>query len=91
MVHELKILPVFFDAVRTGKKRFELREDDRDFGTGDALILREWKPSEGYTGREIRTEITYILRDAPEYGLLEGYCILSLGRISTVLRRAWEC
>lgn len=31
MIHELKILPKYFDDIRYGKKRFELRRNDRDF------------------------------------------------------------
>jgi hypothetical protein len=34
-----------------------------------------------YTGREIHAEIHYIMR-GPQYGLLDGWCILSLTRWS---------
>lgn len=75
-VHELKILPEYYDAVIEGKKHFELRKDDRKFDVGDMVILREWNGSE-YTNRaRIFCEITYILRNCPEYGLMDGYCIL---------------
>lgn len=41
-IHELKILPEYFDAVISGRKRFEIRKNDRDYKVGDQLILKEW-------------------------------------------------
>lgn len=43
--HELKTLPVYFDAVKRGDKTFEVRKNDRDFQTGDVLILKEYDPA----------------------------------------------
>ena len=43
MIHELKILPEYFEAVTSGRKQFEIRKNDRDFKVGDQLILREYK------------------------------------------------
>ena len=76
---EKKILPQYFDAVKQHRKTFELRKDDSDYQCGDILILREWDDKHGkYTGRSTERQITYILRDMPEYGLKEGYCILAI-------------
>ena len=74
-MHELKIKPEYFEAVDSGSKRFELRKDDRNFHVGDRIELREWENGR-YTGRNLVYFITYILRDCPEYGLKDGYCIL---------------
>lgn len=75
-IHELKISPIYFWDVYNGKKMFELRKDDRDYKVGDLITLREYENGQ-YTGREIKNiPIVYILRDVPEYGLKEGYCIL---------------
>jgi len=77
-IHELKISPKYFEDVNANKKRFELRKDDRDFEVGDLITLKEYDNGE-YTGREIKNiPIGYILRDVPEYGLKEGYCILGI-------------
>ena len=73
--HLLKITPEYFLAVDSGQKNFELRENDRDYKVGDMLVLREWKNSV-FTGHELMFEISYILKDAPEYGLKHGYVIL---------------
>lgn len=75
-IHELKISPKYFEDVKANKKHFELRKDDRDFKVGDLITLREYD-NEQYTGREIKNiPIRYILRNVPEYGLKDGYCIL---------------
>jgi hypothetical protein len=75
-VHELKCWPVYFQDVRSGRKNFEVRENDRGFRVGDVLRLREWDPSRGYSGEEERRVVTYIL----ESGLFvaEGYVVLAL-------------
>ena len=36
-----KILPGYFEAVRTRDKNFELRKDEDDVQVGDRLCLRE--------------------------------------------------
>ena len=79
MRHELKIKPEYFQAVWEGKKKAELRKDDRDYNVGDVLILYEWNGEE-YTGSAIAVRVTHILRDCAEYGLADGYCILSIER-----------
>jgi len=72
--HEIKILPQYFADVSKGIKQFELRKDDRGYQVGDLVRLREWDGKE-YTGKKMIVGIKYVLRDCPEYGLMEGYCI----------------
>ena len=74
MMHEIKILPQYFADVRKGIKQFELRKDDRNYQVHDLVTLREWNGKE-YTGQKMIVGICYILRDCPEYGLKDGYCI----------------
>lgn len=81
IVHELKTLPEYFSEVWTERKRFELRKNDRDFRRGDRLLLREYD-GDIYTGRAVLCSITYVLKDCPQYGLAEDWCILSLGNIT---------
>lgn len=75
-IHELKILPEYYDAVRCGDKRFEIRKNDRNFHRGDILRLKEWD-GENYTGEELDALVRYILYDFTG-GLQDGYCIMSI-------------
>lgn len=74
---EKKVLPEYYKGIRTHKKMFEIRKDDDNIRPGDILVLREWD-GEKYTGGLTRREVTAVLRNCPEYGLMDGYCILSL-------------
>lgn len=61
MRHELKCWRKYFDAVWTGKKKFELRRNDRKFQVGDELLLRETEDGIArYTGREVVVTVTHI-------------------------------
>lgn len=74
--HELKTWPLYFQAIRSGEKRFEIRRDDRGFAVGDTLKLREWNPETNqYTGAINYVVVTYILRGV--FGLLDDFCIMS--------------
>ena len=75
--HSLKTDPVYFNAVWNGRKKSELRKDDRDFRLGDNIILKEYdRPSEKYSGREIRTSISYITEHRDS--LRDGFVMLCL-------------
>ena len=72
---EKKILPEYFTEVFNWNKSFEIRKDEDNIQPGDRLVLKEWD-GEKYTGRETWRTVTYVLRNASEYGLQEGYCIM---------------
>lgn len=83
MEHKLKILSEYYEDILQGKKTFEVRKDDRHFRQGDTLILQETVTPYGcgYTGREMKVEVTYILRDC-EY-VRDGYCIVGIKNMAT--------
>ncbi len=82
MIHELKIWPRGFHAVKTGNSTAQFRKnDDRNFQVGDCLVLKEWDPGlTRYTGREVEVYITHIT-PAPDFGIPEGYAVLSVTRV----------
>ena len=75
-VHELKILPQYYDEIMCGKKKFEIRKNDRDFKEDDTVILNEFIDGH-YTGRYIKARINYIFHGG-SYGLEKGYCVFSI-------------
>ena len=87
--HHLKCWPEFFEPIRLGLKRHDLRRaDDRTFHVGDFVLLEEFDPvSETYTGRELKAEITYITSSELPCALSKdalhpNFCILSIKPIS---------
>lgn len=71
-----KIKAEYFLAVKAGEKNFELRKDEDDIQPGDDLVLEEINCGGGYTGMVVRRKVKYVLRNCPEYGLMDGYCII---------------
>lgn len=77
MIHELKILPSYFEAVALREKTFEIRRNDRDYHVGDTLLLKEWENGD-YTGREISRYVNYIHYGDGSFGIPEGIVIMNL-------------
>jgi len=69
-----KIHPKYFELVKAGKKKFELRLADFDVKEGDILVLEEWNPeTKEFTGRSIERKIGYILRfNLDDFGQKKG-------------------
>lgn len=58
-----KIWPIYFEAIVSGKKKYELRLNDFEINEGDHLLLEEWDPkTKKYTGRSINKKVTYVGR-----------------------------
>ncbi len=83
-----KILPEYFYAIASGKKKFEFRVADFDVAEGDILVLEEWNSldpeTRQKTGRVIEKKVTYVGKfDADTFGQKEdiekhGFYVLSL-------------
>lgn len=92
MVHALKIYPEYYEAVKSGKKPFEVRKNDRDFKVGDILALNEFDLLERkgqYTGRAIFQRITYILAD--EAYCKTGFVIIGISPCKITDNEAMKC
>ena len=75
--HTLKLFTEYFEPVASGKKKSEVRFNDRNFQVGDVVTLREGQYEDGefiYTGRDVSARISYI----NDFGLQDGYVNLSL-------------
>lgn len=71
--HKLKITPQYFKDI-VNDKNFEIRKNDRDFKVGDMVTLQEFLDGK-YSGFEKTVTIKYVLKDCPQFGLQDGYCI----------------
>ncbi len=77
MIHGLKILPKYYEAVATGNKNFEVRKNDRNFKVGDYVYLKEFE-NRRYTGRGAFRVITYVLTSEEFEGIADGYCVFGM-------------
>lgn len=78
-VHRLKTWQPYFQDLRSGKKTFELRKNDRNFRVDDVLVCEEWDQNkEEYTSRKLYFRVPYVIVP-PSWGALnEGYIGMSL-------------
>lgn len=77
-VHELKIGSEFYEAVKDGRKKFEIRKNDRNYQEGDILILKKYDPLiQLFSGEIVKVEITYMT----DYAQQDGYVVLGIEEI----------
>ncbi len=85
-IHHLKTDPQAYDDVKSGKKLFEIRWNDRNYQVGDQLQLYRTK----YTDKEMKSgkpleycydaslvSVIHIML-GPIYGLEDGWVIMSI-------------
>ncbi|MCY0871047.1 MAG: DUF3850 domain-containing protein [Firmicutes bacterium] len=75
-LHQLKTWPEYFDAVKSGDKKVEIRKRDREFQVGDVLWLIRYNPETNELGEAIFYRVTHIL-DAQPF-VPEGYIAMSI-------------
>jgi ASC-1-like (ASCH) protein len=88
MIHELKTHPQYFSLVESGAKKFEVRKNDRNYQTGDLLILKEFVPMDyyqfnneaRYTGNLCIVKIDYIMQGGC-FGIAPDYVVMSISHI----------
>lgn len=78
MTHELKTWVPYFQAVKSGKKKFEVRINDRDYKLGDTLILKEYDDENyTYTGNTLTVKVIYTLHGG-NFGVQEGFILMDI-------------
>ena len=80
MIHDVKILKPFADAILSDQKRFEIRKNDRGYQKGDFLrflVIDEKGNTVPHPLSGQRAKILYVLSD---WGLRPGYVALSITR-----------
>jgi len=82
MRHELKVATPFFNEIRKGNKRFEVRYNDRGYNKGDVLRLKEITNKGILTNDYFDVSVDYVLNDM---GLKEGWVAMSITVINGIL------
>lgn len=76
--HELKTWPGPFEAIRSGRKRHEVRVGDRPYVEGDFLLLREYdKDTDTYSGRQELVRVGYVSAGGT-FGLPANLVVMSI-------------
>lgn len=62
-VHRIKVWPVYYEAIESGEKTFDLRVADRDYRIGDYVQLHAFDPLNSvYLGHKMYRKITYMMK-----------------------------
>ncbi len=76
MVHEIKSEQPYYDLVREGIKKFEVRFNDRNYEVGDVLHLQEFVNGK-FTSNWIEVgPIQYIFRGG-DFGIENSYIVMN--------------
>ena len=83
MFHHLKIDSTDYEALAIGKREFDIRRDLDNFQIGDTInyLIRD---SVGYSYVVTKPiyQVVYKIQNVPKDGLMLGYCILGLKKLS---------
>jgi hypothetical protein len=84
--HELKTVQPYFERCWETSKTFEVRKNDRNFQTGDHILLKEYdQETDTYSGRELVCRIEYVLNEFP--ALEKGYVVFSFSIVQYIDRK----
>lgn len=80
-LHVLKIKDIYYSEIFKKNKLFELRKDDRGYKVNDLIHFVKVDGTPFANEPNNLYKITFVLKDVKEYGLMDGYVILSIKRI----------
>ena len=81
-LHVLKIKKEYLYLVSCGLKKAELRRDDRDYNVNDIIHFVDENGKDYPTFEDNLFIITHVFSHGIEYGLLNGYVMLSIKKLS---------
>ena len=88
-IHQLKLNVEFADAVLSGEKSFEIRENDRGFQKGDRVQFTVVNPKAVFSSCHVdhplnnkEYEIAYVING---WGLKNGYVAFSINEVPEYL------
>jgi hypothetical protein len=74
------VSPEYFKVIKERVLPFYIGKDD-DVETGDIIVLIEWdKERNKDTGYTEYRKVSYVIRNIPELGLMDGFCIIGFER-----------
>lgn len=80
-LHRIKLNEDFADAVLSGDKCFEVRENDRGYQKGDLVQFRVIQPNGLYNNthklNDVQFKITYVLNG---WGIKDNYVVFGIRR-----------
>lgn len=82
MIHGIKLLVTFADAVLEGRKNFEVRENDRGYQRGDIVRFTVIDKAGNRVEHPLEIEqfvITYVLSG---WGIRDGFVVFGISKIS---------
>lgn len=63
MTHYKKTWPDYFQMLKDGKKKFDIRLADFEVKEGDLIVFEEWNPEiKDFTGRKLEMKVTFVLK-----------------------------
>jgi len=73
-IHSIKLNSIYFPDVKSGKKNYEIRKNDRDYKVGDRLMLHNYVPK-GVMKRDPFSEsdeevMCYYIQTIPNTGVI---------------------
>lgn len=72
-----QVKPEYFKEIRNFHKEFILSKDVDNVQVGDKIVIQEYNDKKNeITGKEFDAIVTYVMRNAQNYGLMPGYCII---------------
>jgi Domain of unknown function (DUF3850) len=81
--HRVKTWPEYYQAVKDGRKTFEIRNNDRNYREGDIVHLLEFDPdTQLYSGNALSFRVGYVLKNT--LFLPKGFVAFSLLPIKKV-------